>query len=249
MKKIYNRVSRAISIDEAVLHRQRFIACCFILFSITAMAQDSSYLGGIKNALRQKWPNNRTINLVFHGHSVPAGYFRTPEVHTFEAYPALVGQGIKEMYPDAVVNVIVTAIGGENSTQGAKRFKKEVLCHRPDVLFIDYALNDRKIGLEQSKKNMEKMIRLALKKGIRIILMTPSADETVNLLSPGNELEAFAIQIKALAVKYGIGVADSYSRFRELQQKGDLHEHMAQSNHPNRLGHRLIADQVLLFFK
>ena len=33
--------------------------------------------------------SNHTVNLVCHGHSVLAGYFKTPEVRTFDAYPYL----------------------------------------------------------------------------------------------------------------------------------------------------------------
>ncbi|MEK5235702.1 hypothetical protein NST99_08380 [Paenibacillus sp. FSL L8-0470] len=31
----------------------------------------------------------RTLNIVCHGHSVPSGYFATPIVDTFHAYPHL----------------------------------------------------------------------------------------------------------------------------------------------------------------
>ena len=34
--------------------------------------------------LVKKWPGNRTVNIVFHGHSVPAGYHVTPDVRPFE---------------------------------------------------------------------------------------------------------------------------------------------------------------------
>jgi len=215
-----------------------------------AAAQDTAYLRNIKDELQKKWPANRTINLVFHGHSVPAGYGRTPDVRTFDAYPHLVGEELKKLYPYAVINIIVTAIGGENSEQGARRFKKEVLTHRPDVLFIDYALNDRKIGLERARKSMEKMIRAAERRHIRIILLTPSADEQVDLLQPGNELELFAGQIRQLAEKYGTGLADSYSQFRRIEEKKlNIHDYMAQSNHPNRKGHELIAEEILRYFR
>jgi acyl-CoA thioesterase-1 len=214
-----------------------------------AMAQ-VDYLKDVKTELQKKWPANRTINLVFHGHSVPSGYAKTPEVRTFDSYPFLVLAALKELYPNAVINVIITAIGGENSTQGAMRFKKDVLIHHPDILFIDYALNDRKIGLEQSKKNMEKMIQLALKKKIRVILLTPSADENVDLLKDGNELELFATQLRQLAAKYRIGIADSYGQFKKLAAaKKDIHEYMAQSNHPNRQGHQLIANEIMAYFR
>ena len=130
----------------------------------------SNYLDEIKNELKIEWPKNRTINLVFHGHSVPAGFFKTPVVNTLSSYPYQVLKALKETYPFAVINVINTSIGGENSISGEKRFKSEVLTHNPDVLFIDYALNDRGVGLEKAKEAWLSMIKKALKKNIKIIL-------------------------------------------------------------------------------
>ena len=84
-----------------------------------AGAKPDTYLSGVVTELTRQWPANRTVNIVCHGHSVPAGYFRTPVVDTFNAYPHLLHRGLKERFPYAVVNVIVTAIGGENSESGA----------------------------------------------------------------------------------------------------------------------------------
>ena len=108
------------------------------------------YLADVLSILREPWPENRTVNIVCHGHSVPAGYFATPAVDTFNAYPHLLHAGLKERFRNAVINVIVTAIGGENSSSGAERFERDVLCHRPDVVTIDYGLNDRGIGLDRA---------------------------------------------------------------------------------------------------
>lgn len=222
----------------------------YLLFAQITIAQTNDYLKEIKEELKKEWPHNRTINLVFHGHSVPTGYFRTPEVRTFESYPFLLLKELKTIYPTAVINVITTSIGGENSTQGAKRFKKEVVIHKPDVLFIDYALNDRKIGLEQSKKNLEKMIKQARKKGAKVVLMTPSPDISVDFLKPGNELDLFAQQIKSLATEYKVGVVDSYAIFKHVLEQGkNIRDYMAQTNHPNEKGHRLIADGIMEYFK
>src|SRR5690349_17420648 len=149
-------------------------------------ADSLQYLASVKNELQAVWPQNRTINLVFHGHSVVAGYQHNHEVHTFESYPFLLLKKLKKKYPYAVINVIITAIGGENSVQGQKRFEKDVLIHQPDVLFIDYALNDRGPGLEKAKEAWEKMIEAALKQNIKVILLTPSPDERVDILSPRN---------------------------------------------------------------
>src|ERR1700748_459000 len=88
---------------------------------------DTSYLSGIKKELQVVWPANRTINLVFHGHSVPAGYWHDHEVHTLESYPYLVLQQLKARYPYAVINIIITAIGGEDAIKGQTRFATDVL--------------------------------------------------------------------------------------------------------------------------
>jgi hypothetical protein len=112
------------------------------------IADRATYLKPIAEILLRHWPDNRTVNLIFHGHSVPSGYFRTPVVDTFGSYPFQTLSLVKERCPTAVVNCIVTAIGGEHAESGATRFASQVLCHRPDVLCIDYALNDRRIGLE-----------------------------------------------------------------------------------------------------
>lgn len=86
-----------------------------------SVADRSLYLSEICQILRTHWPDNRSVNIVCHGHSVPAGYFATPMVDTMNAYPHLLHAGLKHRFPFAVINVIVTAIGGENSKSGADR--------------------------------------------------------------------------------------------------------------------------------
>ncbi len=214
----------------------------------SAIANRSTYLNDIKEQLQLKWPKNRTINLVFHGHSVPAGYFVTPNVNTLEAYPQLSLKKVKKAYPWAVVNSITTAIGGENSVAGAKRFTTEVLSHRPDVVFIDYGLNDRRAGLEAAKAAWEQMIQEALAKKVKVILLTPTPDQREDLLAPDSELDKHAKQIRALAAQYQVGLVDSYQLFQELAKKENLKDYMAQSNHVNALGHDVVANEIKTWF-
>lgn len=213
------------------------------------IADPQIYLKEIKTALQKEWPKNRTVNIVFHGHSVPAGYFKTPVVNTLSAYPNLVLQKIKTSYPLAVVNVIVTAIGGENSVRGAARFKKDVLTHHPDLIFIDYALNDRGLGLEKSYVAWNKMIKMAKGKGIKVILLTPSPDQKVNFADPENDLKKHTDQICRLAAENQVGIVDTYKAFEFLYpDKEKLRQYMSQVNHPNEKGHELIAEGIMKWF-
>jgi hypothetical protein len=124
------------------------------------------------------------------------------------------------------------------------------LIHKPDVLFIDYALNDRSVGLDKSGEAWEKMIGKALNKGIKVILLTPSPDQGENIQDPNAALEKYAQQIRDLSAKFGAGLVDSYEIFRQVAVSGDtLSKYMAQSNHPNEKGHLLIANEIMKYFK
>lgn len=214
-----------------------------------AIADERTYLADVCAELVKSWPTNRTVNIVCHGHSVPAGYAKTPAVQTFDAYPYLLHRGLNERFPHAVVNVIVTAIGGENSEQGAKRFARDVVSLRPDVVTIDYALNDRKLGLARSEKAWRAMIEMALVHHIKIILLTPTADMAAHLDDPNDPLNRHAELIRRLASEYRVGLVDSLVQFENYARNGgQLSDLMAQSNHPNLKGHELVVVQLLNWF-
>ncbi len=216
----------------------------------TGIADPATYLSDLKTELQKEWPKNRTINIVFHGHSVPAGFFKTPQVNTLGAYPHQFLRKLKETYPFATVNVIVTAIGGENSLSGEKRFKKDVLTHKPDLILIDYVLNDRGAGLQKSYIAWDWMIKKATSRGIKVILLTPSPDQNVNYADQSNELKKHTDQIRRLAAENHVGLVDSYQLFEFLYtDMAQLQKYMSQVNHPNEKGHELIANELMTWFK
>jgi len=234
--------------------KQRLIIFSLLWLAISQLgfsqegASSEKYLAALKAELQNVWPKNRTINLVFHGHSVPAGYGDRHEVHTLEAYPHLLLEALKERYPYAPINSIVTAIGGENSIHGAARFENEVLSHQPDVLFIDYALNDRFQDIRQVKEAYAKMIESALARGIKVILLTPSPDQRVAIRANDTPLDALSTQIHDLSAQYNIGFVDVYGVFKRIASKADIKPYMASVNHPNRQGHALIMAELLKWF-
>ena len=238
-----------------MIMKNRYLIFTFLLFAVNQLhgqeiASKANYLEKIKAEMLVEWPKNRTINLVFHGHSVPAGYFKTPVVNTLASYPYLVLKDIKSAYPMTVVNVINTSIGGEHSESGLKRFETDVLTHKPDVLFIDYALNDRGMGLERAKIAWEKMIRLALEKNIKVILLTPSPDQRVDIKDDISILDQHANQIKELAKSFQIGLIDTYGLYKNKVKSGsNLVDYMSQVNHPNEKGHQMITDEIMGYFK
>jgi lysophospholipase L1-like esterase len=209
----------------------------------------SHYLDSLKKELKVKWPKNHTINLVFHGHSVPTGYTTGGVLDRLNAYPYRTLKKVNDFYPYSVVNTITTSIGGEQAEQGAKRFKDEVLNHKPDVLFIDYGLNDRSIGLERAKVAWEQMIQEALAYGTKVILLTPTPDLKEDITSDETPLAQHSAQIRALAKTYNVGLVDSYALFKALSEIQPLRGYMSQNNHINQKGHQFVADAIFEYFK
>ena len=87
---------------------------------------------------------------------------------TVNAYPHLIHRALKERYPTAVINVIVTAIGGEASESGAARFERDVLSLKPDLVLIDYGLNDRGLGLpkQSTPSVLARQLNTCLSQGV-----------------------------------------------------------------------------------
>jgi acyl-CoA thioesterase I len=212
-------------------------------------AAHAAPLAPLEGELLATWPNNRTVNIVFHGHSVPSGYFVTPEVRPFDSYPHLFHRDLKQRYPNAVINVITTSIGGENSIQGAARFQQDVFKHKPDLVFIDYALNDRGKDPAQVEASWRAMIAAAKSAGVPVILCTPTGDKREDLSDPFNPLRVLADMIRRLASEEDVLVADvSAAWVAELQSgvsQDDLH---ATNNHPSAAGHRLAANAIFAAF-
>lgn len=231
------------------------IIICFVILgsfsllaaeSVKQTSEEKDYLFELKEQLQLKWPNNRTINVVFHGHSVPSGYFRAGRVNSQAAYPHLFLEFLTENYQTAVINCITTSIGGEQSEQGAKRFKDDVLCLKPDLLFIDYALNDRSIGIERTEVAWRLMIQEALEAEIKLVLMTPTPDLNEDILDENAPLVAYAKMIQKLGDEYHIPVVNVYRQFKKLKQSGtDISKYMSQNNHPNELGHQVVLEEIV----
>ncbi|MHC4257763.1 MAG: SGNH/GDSL hydrolase family protein [Planctomycetota bacterium] len=215
-----------------------------------SIADKDVYLETIGQELSKQWPDNRTVTIVCHGHSVPAGYFNTPVVRPFESYPHLLHKALKERYPDAVINVTVTAIGGEHSVDGAKRFRRDVLGCQPDVILIDYALNDRSVGLDVADKAWSRMIEQAMDEDIKVLLLTPTPDIHHVPDDTTEELNHHADQIRSLAKQYHVGLVDSLAAFdTELKKGTSLSELLSNGyNHPNKEGHEIVVQQILEWF-
>lgn len=211
----------------------------------------NTYMADAIERLEEFKPGDPPMIIVFHGHSVPSGYFTGGRVQPYQSYPYLFWKTLGENFPAAAIQIITTSIGGENAERGATRFADDVLKRRADVIFIDYSLNDRAIGLERAEAAWRSMIEAALDTETKIILMTPTPDTRESLDDPDTPLALHAAQVRNLATEYEVGSVDSYAAFYDYLNSSTsvrLLDLMAQNNHPNEFGHKIVADKIAEWF-
>lgn len=202
--------------------------------------------------LNKIWPANRTMNIVCHGHSIPCGYTANHVVRMLDAYPHILCENLTRRFPMAVMNVIVSGIGGEASNDGAKRFQEDVLCYRPFIITIDYGRNDMFLPMKLVEDSWRNMIEKSLEKGVKVILITPAPDSGQIYYEKEKRLnsdEALAELIRKLADEYETGLADGTLAFEKRLAAGELvNDYLISVNHLNRDGHNLIAKEILKWF-
>lgn len=93
------------------------------------------------------------------------------------------------------------------------------------------------------------MIAQAKARKIKVILLTPTADLNSDLNDLQDPLNKQAELIRTLAKLHNVALVDSLSEFKAYVADGGNLEHlMSQSNHPNRIGHNLVAQALMKWF-
>ena len=70
---------------------------------------------------------------------------------------------LKKQFPTATFREISAAIGGTGSDLGAFRVGHDVIAHQPDLVFVEFAVNDGKAPPEQILATMEGIVRQILR--------------------------------------------------------------------------------------
>ncbi len=88
-------------------------------------------------------------------------------------YPAIVGETLG-------VEIVNSGVGGHSSSQAMRRFQKDVLDHKPDIVVVFFGTNDLRVDSERVHtpvdkyvKNLKEIITRCRKLGSKVVLCTP----------------------------------------------------------------------------
>lgn len=198
----------------------------------------------------------------------PAGEY-TPHYLPDLSYAALLGRKLNEMYPAAAVTMLNAGISGDNSRGGLERLERDVLYFRPDLVLVNFGLNDSMnpdpdAGVAAYEKNMTGIFERILASGAEAMLVTPNfmcsyvppivvgdklrgiAEEAARVQNEG-VLTRYVEAARAAADRLGVPVADAYRRWERMRDAGvDTTALLSNGiNHPTAEMNSLFVEEII----
>lgn len=130
---------------------------------------------------------------------------------------------LQEQYPNAKLSEINAAIGGTPSSFGAFRVSREALAKQPDLLFVEFAVNDGGDNPAGTRRAMEGIVRQARKANpkIDICFVYTLVEGDLAALQSGKQRGAVET-MELVAEHYGIPGIDFGVEVARLQKEGKL---------------------------
>lgn len=173
------------------------------------------------------------------------------------------------------IKVINAGIGGNTTRQAVARFEKDVLQHQPDLVVIQYGINDSAVDVwknppatksrvpkEKYEANLRSLIKQLKQKEIAVILMTPNSLRWIPRIKelygkPPYDaddpngfnlfLKAYAETVRQIAKEEHVPLVDVYAAFETYaKQPGQSAQDLLLDGiHPNTKGQQMVADLLI----
>ena len=187
----------------------------------------------LKNLMKRA-VNGESLVIGFLGGSITQGSLSsTPKT----CYAYLVYEWWKKSFPNAAFSFVNGGIGGTTSHYGGARAWKDVLCYRPDIVTVDFSVND----------DANEFFEETYEGTLRRLLAAPSSPAVVVLnnvfYDTGKNAQDYHNRI---ADHYGIPhVSIKDTVYPDVESGKIVRADITPDNlHPNDKGHRLVADEI-----
>ena len=170
----------------------------------------------------------------------------------FNRYATRVTNWFQEQYPEKTVTQVNAGIGGTGSDLGKYRVMTDIGAYAPDVVFVEYAVNDAHnsaLYSETVRSNMETIVRnlQSLPKVPVIVFLYSMHDNSYS-----NIRYTSIPDHQDVADYYGIESINFYEYMSDLVAKGEFIWDKNQSGsltsdniHPNALGHEQYGNYII----
>ena len=180
----------------------------------------------------QKAQNGEDITVAYIGGSITEGY----NAGTTEFYAKTCTDLLQGYFPDITVTGVNAGISGTPSLLGNLRLERDVLSADPDIVFVEFAVNDGQTA--EYKNAYESLVRT---------LLTQDKDIAVVLLFTVHD-SGYTCQehMSKIGENYGLPMISVHDSVYEEIEAGRMtwQDYSDDQSHPNAYGHKCITDFV-----
>lgn len=188
----------------------------------------------------QKLANGEEVTVAYLGGSITQGTGADFE----HCYAALTTKWIQNTYPSAKVNYVNAGIGATGSYIGVHRCDEQVLSSNPDLVFIDFSVNDESQNNAINKLTYEGLIRKIWKHssnpGIICIAMTQDNGTSVQA-AHGEVTEKYSVPF--------VSYHDAMLDFLSSQDNVQWSDISGDNIHPNLAGHAILSSMLTTYLQ
>jgi acyl-CoA thioesterase-1 len=193
---------------------------------------------------RRDLENGCNVTIAAFGDSITAGYC------VRRGFPSFWEQMLAEKYPDARVEMINSGISGDTSLDGRARLDWAVLSYEPDLVTINFGINDCALGLnlEEFEMNFVEMVRrIRAGPNSEILLLSSQPLETPPY---DRRVLDYYQAVERLAKRMDVGFVDVYGAWMRRVQAGTPLGSLILPglDHPNEAGYKIIAEELMRLF-
>ncbi len=147
------------------------------------------------------------------------------------------------------LNLVNAGVNGNTVEDMARRFKRDVVMHKPYALVILGGTNDAfcsDISQAETINYLKEILKNALEHKIEPIIgiPIPVSDPAI-----GAKLERICLSYRELARSYTLSILDFATPFFQLGSNSSREEFYLDGVHPNQKGYKVMGETAEAFFK
>lgn len=205
--------------------------------------------GGLPNVMA-KLRAGKPVTVVFFGGSITAGAGASKPDET--SYRGLVGKWLQDTFPKSKITNVNAAIGGTGSDLGAFRTPHDVTWKKPDLVFVEFAVNDGGTPDAMIDRSMEGIARQIWQadRTTDICFVYTFVTGWLEDFRAGKPIRT-VLRHEIVAERYGIpSVNVAVPAARKLIDGSMKQDEFAKDGvHPTDAGYRIYADTITGFLE
>ena len=203
-------------------HTIQFLVYLFAMHVAAAQSQPDSLVAAKEFSPRGGLPN--FFAKVNSGNPVKIAFLGGSITRAGNGYRDQILSWFKNQYPSTQFEEIMAAVSGTGSDFGACRVKKQVIDYHPDLVFVEFAVNDNRWLMQFVRETMEGIVRQIWKnnKSADICFIYTFAAENLPLLQKNifppsvSAMETIASHYNIPSIHMGLAAIDEINKGKLL---------------------------------